>query len=119
KTRYATWCGGAAAAAAIAVVIGSCGGTGGGGGHHGNPDEQFVLNSNNAGRLVLNVNPNEVDANKSDRIGLVATLTDSQGTPIKGAVITFSSDIDDISFIPNQTTSSGANLGVAVTDVHG
>ena len=72
KTRYATWCGGAAAAAAIAVIVGSCGGTGGGGGHHGNPDEQFVLNSNNAGRLVLNVNPTEVDANKSDRLGLVA-----------------------------------------------
>jgi hypothetical protein len=119
KTKYATWCGGAAAAAAIAVIVGSCGGTGGGGGHHGNPDEQFILNSNNSGRLILNVDPNEVDANKSDRIGLVATLTDSQGNPVRGATITFSSDIDDITFIPGQTNANGSNIGTAVTDSHG
>jgi hypothetical protein len=119
KTKYATWCGGAAAAAAIAVIVGSCGGTGGGGGHHGNPDEQFILNSNNAGRLILNVDPNEVDANKSDRIGLVATLTDSQGNPVRGAVITFFSDVDDITFIPGQTNANGNNTGTAVTDSHG
>ena len=118
NTQWARWCGGLVVAGAVAVMAVSCGGTGGASGHHGNPDEQFVLNSNNAGRLVLNVDPNEVDANKSDRIGLVATLTDSQGTPIKGAVITFSSDIDDISFIPNQTVQ-GRNAGVAVTDSHG
>lgn len=112
------WCGTAGAVALVATVIVSCGGTGGGGGHSGRPDQQFVLNSNNAGRLVLNINPAEVDANKSDRIGLVATLTDSFGHPIVGTVITFTSDIPDISFIPGSTVE-GTNLGQAVTDAHG
>jgi hypothetical protein len=70
-----------------------------------------VLNSNNQGRLTLNVDPTTVDANKTDRIGLVAQLTDSQGTPIVGIVITFSSDVDDIRFIPDS--------GTAVTNAQG
>jgi hypothetical protein len=110
-----------ACAAALATVVAialSCGGTGGGGGKGGNPDDQFFLNSNNMARLVLNVNPTEVDANKSDRLGLVATLTDSLGIPIRGAVITFSSDIDDISFIPGQTVA-GIQVGQAATDANG
>jgi len=108
----------AAALATVAAIALSCGGTGGGGGNKGNPDDQFFLNSNNTGRLVLNVNPTEVDANKSDRLGLVATLTDSLGMPVRGAVVTFSSDIDDISFIPGQTVA-GKQLGQALTDANG
>src|SRR5690348_6971950 len=87
-----------AGVAVTAIVIVSCGGTGGGGGHDGNPGAQFLLNSNNSGRLILNVNPKEVDANKSDRIGLVATLTDATGHPVVGVPILFTSDIDDITF---------------------
>jgi len=119
KTRYVTWCCGIAAAAAIAVAVVGCGGTGGGSAHHDNPSEQFVLNSNNSGRLILNVDPAEVNANESDRIGLVATLTDSEGTPIRGTLITFFSDIDDISFIPGDIGTNGRNFGQAVTDSHG
>ncbi|HEY2387745.1 MAG TPA: hypothetical protein VGK30_12350 [Candidatus Binatia bacterium] len=112
------WFGAAAAVGVLAIVIASCGGTGGGSGHGGNPGAQFVLNSNNSGRLMLIIDPSTVDANKSDRIGLVATLTDNLGNPISGIVITFSSDIKDISFIPGQT-SNGINFGQAVTDAHG
>jgi hypothetical protein len=112
------WLAAAGAIAAVAIVIASCGGTGGGSGHGGNPQAQFVLNSNNAGRLILNVNPTEVDANKSDRIGLVATLTDSVGGPIQGIIVTFTSDIPDISFIPGGQ-AAGVNFGQAVTDAHG
>jgi len=112
------WFGAAAAAGVLAIVIASCGGTGGGSGHGGNPGAQFVLNSNNAGRLILNIDPSTVDANKSDRIGLVATLTDNLGNPISGIVITFSSDLPDITFIPGQTANN-INFGQAVTDSHG
>ena len=107
----------AAALVAVAAIALSCGGTGGGG-NGGNPGDQFFLNSSNTGRFVLNVNPTEVDANKSDRIGLVATLTDSFGIPVRGAVITFSSDIDDIRFLPGQTVA-GRQVGQALTDANG
>lgn len=116
--RYWQWFGAVGAVAVVAVIVVSCGGTGGGGGHSGNPGAQFVLNSNNSGRLILNVDPTQVDANKSDRLGLVATLTDNLGNPIVGVVITFTSDIPDISFIPG-TTFGGRQIGQAVTDAHG
>lgn len=105
------WVTGGLAVLALAAVIVSCGGTGGGGGSKGNTGQQFILNSNNSGRLILNVSPNEVDANKSDRIGLVAVLSDSFGHGTAGVTITFSSDIDDITFIPAD--------GTAVTDATG
>ena len=121
------WLGTVLGAAAAAAIVVSCGGTGGGGGSKGNPDQQFVLNSNNTARLTLNVNPNSVDANKSDRIGLVALLTDPTGRGISGVTITFTSDVDDIepgtsgdiTFIPNQVASNGRNFGQAVTDASG
>lgn len=122
------WLGSVLGAAVAAAIIVSCGGTGGGGGSKGNPDQQFVLNSNNTGRLTLNVSPNSVDANKSDRIGLAALLTDPTGRGISGVTITFTSDIDDveagtsgdITFIPNQVEpNSGRNFGQAVTDANG
>jgi hypothetical protein len=116
--KHWQWFGATSAVAVLAAVVVSCGGTGGGGGHHGNPDEQFVLNSNNAGRLILTIDPAEVDANKSDRIGLVARFSDSLGNPIVGVIITFRSDIPDITFIPG-TIVAGTNIGQAVTDVHG
>ncbi|MEB2283469.1 MAG: hypothetical protein OZ922_02185 [Myxococcales bacterium] len=111
--RTRNWMVGGVAVLALAAVVVSCGGTGGGGGGGGGggTDQQFILNSNNAGRLNLNVSPAEVDANKSDRIGLVATLSDSQGQGIQGVAITFTSDIDDITFIPAD--------GVAKTDASG
>jgi len=118
-TSYWRWFNGAAGAALLAVIVVSCGSTGGSGGGKGNPNEQFVLNSNNSGRLTLNVNPTEVDANKSDRIGLVAQLTDSRGTPIRGIAITFFSDLPDISFIPGQTDPRLGEIGVTVTDSNG
>lgn len=105
------WMMGSVAALAVAAVIVSCGGTGGGGGSKGNTGQQFILNSNNSGRLSLNVNPGEVDANKSDRIGLVAILSDSRGNGVSGVPVTFSSDIDDITFIPAS--------GTAVTNASG
>jgi hypothetical protein len=104
-------------ALAFAAVIVSCGGTGGGGGSKGNTDQQFILNSNNSGRLVLNVSPGTVDANKSDRIGLVATLSDSLGHGISGVTITFSTDIGDITFLPG--ANSDGTIGIAVTDAGG
>ncbi len=107
KNNYA-WSWGVAGALALALVAGSCGGTGGGGGSSGNINNQFILNSSNSGRLTLNVDPTEVDANKSDRIGLVAQLSDSRGVPIRGVEITFTSDIPDLGFIP-----AG---GTAITD---
>jgi hypothetical protein len=114
-----TWFGTSGIIGLCALLIAGCGGTGGGGGgNSGFPDEQFVLNSNNSGRLTLNVDPTQVDANKSDRLGLVATLTDSAGHPIQGTTIVFVSDIPDITFIP-LTTVAGRNVGVAVTDAHG
>jgi hypothetical protein len=116
--KHWQWFGAAGAVAMLAVLAVSCGGTGGGGGHSGNPDVQFILNSNNAGRLILNIDPAEVDANKSDRIGLVATLTDNLGNPLIGVIMTFTSDIPDISFIPGGN-SGGRNFGQAVTDSHG
>ncbi|MCC6849719.1 MAG: hypothetical protein IT294_14540 [Deltaproteobacteria bacterium] len=106
--RARNWMMGSAAVLALAAVVVSCGGTGGGSGGKGDTGNQFILNSNNAGRLNLNVSPAEVDANKSDRIGLIATLSDSFGKGTQGVAITFSSDIDDITFIPPD--------GIAVTD---
>jgi len=91
---HASWFRTSGAIALCALLIAGCGGTGGGGGgNNGFPEEQFVLNANNSGRLTLNVDPTQVDANKSDRIGLVATLTDAFGHPIEGTTILFSSDI--------------------------
>jgi hypothetical protein len=118
-TQYGRWFRGAALLAVLAASVVGCGGTGGGSGSKGNPSNQFVLNSSNSGRLTLNVNPAEVDANKTDRIGLVATLTDNRGVPIRSATIVFSSDIPDIRFIPNTLDAFGNNLGVAVTDSNG
>ncbi len=109
--RARKWMSGGLAVLALATVVVSCGGTGGGGGDKGGDEQQFILNSNNSGRLNLNVSPGEVDANKSDRIGLVATLSDSQGRGISGVTITFFSDIDDITFLPSD--------GFAVTDANG
>jgi hypothetical protein len=118
--RTTRWLGGIVAAMALAAIAGSCGGTGGGGGGgDGTPQPQFILNSNNSGRLILNVNPGTVDANKSDRIGLVAQLTDSQGHGISGVAVTFTSEIDDIEFIPNQVDENGENSGTVVTDANG
>src|ERR1043165_1523625 len=98
-STQAKWITTAISAAAIAIIVASCGGTGGGSGQKGNPEDQFILNSNASGRLILTINPNEGDANKSDRIGLVATLTDRFGHPIPNILITFSSDIPDIQFL--------------------
>ncbi|MCC6763184.1 MAG: hypothetical protein IT293_00845 [Deltaproteobacteria bacterium] len=109
--RARKWVMGSVAVLALATVVVSCGGTGGGSGSKGDTGNQFILNSNNSGRLNLNVSPAEVDANKSDRIGLIATLSDSFGRGIQGVVITFGSDIDDITFLPAD--------GVAVTDALG
>lgn len=115
--RGTRWMMGSAAALALAALIASCGGTGGGGSKNGGTDQQFVRNSNNSGRLTLNVNPTEVDANKSDRIGLVAVLTDSFGRGIAGVQITFSTDLDDITFIPGQPPDN--TTGIAITDSTG
>ncbi len=115
---HESWLGTSGVIALCGLLLAGCGGTGGGGGNNGFPEEQFVLNSNNSGRLTLNVDPTQVDANKSDRLGLVATLTDSTGHPIQGTTIVFVSDIPDITFIP-MTTVAGRNVGVAVTDAHG
>ena len=110
--RARQWMTGSVAALALAAIVVSCGGTGGGGGgSKGGTGQQFILNSNNSGRLVLNVDPGEVDANKSDRIGLVAILSDSRGNGVSGVPVTFSSDIDDITFIPAS--------GTAVTNASG
>ncbi len=125
--RTTRWLGSVLGTAAAAAIIVSCGGTGGGGGSKGQPNQQFVLNSNNSGRLTLNVSPNEVDANKSDRLGLTALLTDVQGRGVSGVVVTFISDVDDINastpgdvrFIPNQVDDFGRNFGLAVTDSNG
>lgn len=115
--RGMQWMTGGAAALVLATLIVSCGGTGGGGGSKGNTNEQFIRNSNNSGRLTLTVNPSEVDANKSDRIGLVAILTDSLGIPLEGIPITFSSDLDDVTFIPG--VQPDEVVGIAVTDSNG
>ncbi len=117
--RTTGWLGAILGAMAVAAIASSCGGTGGGGHDEGTPAPQFILNSNNSGRLSLNVNPGTVDANKSDRIGLVAVLTDSQGHGVSGVPVTFTSEIDDIEFIPNETDDSNHNFGVAVTDSNG
>jgi hypothetical protein len=117
--RYARWWSAAAALAVLALIVVSCGGTGGGGGSKGSPDQQFVLNSSNSGQIILNVDPTTVDANKSDRLGLVATLSDRLGNPVQGALITFSSDVDDITFIPGEISVGGRNIGIAVTDANG
>jgi hypothetical protein len=117
--RVRNWMMGALGVLALAAVVVSCGGTGGGGsgsGDGGGTSQQFILNSNNTGRLNLNVSPAEVDANKSDRIGLVATLSDSQGRGIQGVSIVFHSDIPDISFLPQD---QNGETGTAVTDAAG
>ena len=114
------WVVGVLASLACAAVIVSCGGTGGGGGHSGGgTGEQFVLNSNNSGHFLLQVDPNQVDANKSDRLGLVATLTDIHGNGVPSVPITFTSDVDDITFIPDQVDAKGNHFGVAFTDASG
>jgi hypothetical protein len=117
KMRARQWMTGSVAAMALAAAIVSCGSTGGGGGSNGNTDQQFIRNSNNAGRLTLTVDPKEVDANKSDRIGLVAVLTDSRGTGISGVTITFSTDLNDVTFIPG--VAPDEVTGTAVTDANG
>ena len=61
--RARQWITGSVALMGLAAVVVSCGGTGGGG-SKGNTGEQFIRNSSNAGRLLLNVDPKEVDANK-------------------------------------------------------
>jgi len=78
-----------------------------------------VLNTNDLGRLTLNVSPATVDANKTDRIGLFATLTDAFGDPVSGVEITFRSDVPDISFIPGSETESGEHFGKARTGPDG
>lgn len=115
--RGTRWMMGSAAALALAALIASCGGTGGGGGDKGGSDQQFIRNSNNTGRLTLNVDPTEVDANKSDRIGMVAILTDTFGRGVPGVPITFSTDLDDVTFIPGQAPDE--TTGIAVTDSNG
>jgi hypothetical protein len=124
KMRARQWMTGGVAVLALAAVVVSCGGTGGGSGSKGNTGEQFIRNSNNSGRLVLSVDPNEVDANRSDRIGLVAVLTDSQGNGISGVTITFSTDLNDattdigdVTFIPGVGPDN--TTGTAVTDANG
>lgn len=109
------------AALGVALAYFGCGSTGSGGaGHPGSSSErQFVLNTNDVGRLILNVSPTTVDANKTDRIGLFAQLTDAFGGPVSGVTITFTSDVPDISFIPGVQTESGENLGSAVTGPDG
>jgi hypothetical protein len=109
---------GGVAAFALAALVVSCGGTGGGGGSKGGTGQQFIRNSNNAGRLILLVDPGTVDANKSDRIGLTAILTDSFGTPIRGVPISFSTDLEDVTFIPGDD-ATGNTTGSAVTDSNG
>jgi hypothetical protein len=116
--RRSQWVWGGLAAFALATLVVSCGGTGGGGGSKGNTGEQFIRNSNNSGRLVLIVNPDEVDANKSDRIGLKAILTDSLGNPIRGVTIGFSTDLEDVTFIPGDDATNDTT-GSAVTDANG
>lgn len=122
--RARQWMMGSVAVLALAAVVVSCGGTGGGGGSKGNTGQQFIRNSNNAGRLTLTVDPNEVDANRSDRIGLVAILTDSFGKGIVGAKITFSTDLNDVipdigdvTFIPGIGPDN--ITGTATTDANG
>jgi hypothetical protein len=120
--RTTRWMGAFVGALAVAAIVSSCSGTGGGGGGDGGgttPEPQFILNSNNSGRLSLNVNPATVDANKSDRIGLVAVLTDSLGHGVSGVPVTFTSEIDDIEFLPDQVDDNGHHFGVAVTDANG
>lgn len=117
---YRKWMAGALGVTALALAVAGCGGTGGGSGQHGNPEDQFILNSSNAGRLILNINPATVDANKSDRIGLVATLTDRFGNPIANITIRFFSDVDDISFLPGTTDpTTGRQVAFATTDANG
>jgi len=121
-TNLRKFLGAGAAAAALAAVVASCGGTGGGGGREANRADQFVLNSSNAGNLLLNVDPTTVDANKSDRLGVVATLTQRNGLPIPNQVITFSSDIQDIRFIGLNLGGEEGNIetvGFATTDENG
>ncbi len=115
--RGKQWMTGSAAVLALAALIVSCGGTGGGGGSKGGVDEQFIRNSSNAGRLTLLVDPSEVDANKSDRIGLVAILTDNAGRGIVGVPIAFSTDLGDVTFIPGDPPDEVT--GTAVTDSNG
>jgi len=121
--RLYRWGATAAAMVVLGAVAAACGGTGGGGGQKGNPADQFFLsNGSNLGSLVVNVNPNEVDANKSDRLGVVATLSDATGGPIAGVTIQFTADIDDIRFIgSNFFTEDGPidSIGFATTDANG
>jgi hypothetical protein len=117
-TNMNRWAVGAVGAAVMAVVAASCGSTGGGGDNQTPPSGGFVLNSNNSGQLTLTVSPNEVDANKSDRIGLVAKLTDRFGNPVRGIQIRFTSDIPDIRFIPATGGVLDA-IGTAFTDTNG
>lgn len=115
--RRTQWMMGGLAAFAFAALIVSCGGTGGGGGSKGNTGEQFIRNSNNSGRLLLLVDPSQVDANKSDRIGLTAILTDSLGNPVRGVPIEFSTDLEDVTFIPGDNAAN--TTGSAFTDSNG
>ena len=116
--RGKQWMMDSAAALALAALIASCGSTGGGGGgNDGGGSQQFIRNSNNSGRLTLTVDPTEVDANKSDRIGMVAVLTDSTGRGIPGVPITFTTELDDVTFIPGEAPDE--TTGIAVTDSNG
>ncbi len=112
------WTMGGLAALALATAVVSCGSTGGGGGSKGDTSQDFILNSNNSGRFSLNVSPGTVDANKSDRIGLVAVLADSFGHGIQGVPITFTTDVGDITFLPAASPQQ-PTVGVAVTDANG
>jgi hypothetical protein len=116
--RGKQWMMGSAAALALAALIASCGSTGGkGGGNDGGGSQQFIRNSNNSGRLTLTVDPLAVDANKSDRIGMIAVLTDSTGRGISGVPITFTTELPDVTFIPGEPPDE--TTGVAVTDSNG
>ncbi len=115
------------AALGVALAYFGCGGTGSGGAGHpgGSSERQFVLNTNDFGRLTLNVSSATVDANKTDRIGLFAQLTDARGLPVSGVTITFTSDVPDISFIPQLPSPTPApgqppgNIGFATTGPDG
>ena len=115
--RKSQWMMGSLAAFAFAALIVSCGGTGGGSGSKGGTGQQFIRNSNNSGRLILLVDPSQVDANKSDRIGLTAILTDSLGNPVRGVPIEFSTDLEDVTFIPGDNADN--TTGSAFTDANG
>lgn len=105
--RYVGWSGAVVLLVLGAVGLSSCGGGGGGNSTNSEPaprTPQFVFDpvgtTSNAGSLTMGVSKAGLDANRADRITVVARLLDPDRRPLVGAAVEFRADFLDAQVLP-------------------